>query len=161
MTSNNTGCFGTNNNGCNRCNHGRTEPNIPKLKTQKKPTFIGYNNDKIKAMLADKPRLEPLNAQLKQFKKDVISYASASMSGYVSQAMEELTSFDFDPLMSKPVNFSKCMAKTMYDEGDEAMDECPDLKVSYKVVLRSNIVTYTNMAKHTHHQVCHIHGTSI
>ena len=63
--SSNSGGLDTNNHRRTSCN-GRIGSNIPKPKARKKSTFIGFNNDKIKAVLTNEPGLESLSTQLKQ-----------------------------------------------------------------------------------------------
>ena len=62
--SNDNSCCGSNNYRCNYQNNAnkKTGPSGT-LKSYKKPTFIGFSHDKVKAMIAE-PRLNPLSSQL-------------------------------------------------------------------------------------------------
>ena len=141
-SSNNRYCGSNNNYKWTNCNKSAGS-NIPKQKTWKKHTYIVYNNDKRKAVLVKEPGLEPLSTQFKQLEKDVMSYARANMSGQVSQAMEDLSKFDFDPLMPKPVSPGKWKVKDTNDKGDVTLVKSPDLKEIFKDILRSEIINYT------------------
>ena len=65
------------------------------------------------------------------------------MSGHVSQAIEDLRSFEFDPLMPKPVNSIKWHEKKTDDKGEDTLVENPDLKENFKNMLKSETIRYT------------------
>ena len=78
--------------------------NHPKIK--RKPTFVGLNTDKLKAVIADEPGLDPLSVQLGRFEKEVLGYAKAAINANVAKAMRKLTPVDFTELqyLPKPVD---------------------------------------------------------
>lgn len=91
-----------------------------KPKVCKKPNFIGFSNDKIKAGIADKLELDHLSIpQLKHLEKDIIMYhVGATMSEYVLPAMETLIPFDFLSLLSTAIDLSNYIT-TSADTSDK------------------------------------------
>ena len=92
---------GTNNHRCTGCTSDK-KAGLPK--TRKKPIFVGFNNDKFKAVIADKAELDPISTQLQHLEKAVVQYASTNMSAYTSQAMKSLMPYDFRKHMPQPVS---------------------------------------------------------
>ena len=89
----------------NHCRTGRTSNKKPGLpKTRKKPTFVGFNNDKFKAVIADEAGLDSICTQLQHLEKAAVQYASTNMIAYTSQAMEFLMPYDFRKHMPRPVS---------------------------------------------------------
>ena len=79
-----------------RTNNNRSKKktsNAPK--TKRKSTFVGLSADKIRAVVADEPALDPLSVQLWRFEKEVLAYAKASMNADVAKAIRKPTSIDF------------------------------------------------------------------
>ena len=107
----------------NRCGpHRRTNTNRSKKKTsnnpktKRKPTFVGLSLDKIKAVVADEPGLDPLSVQLGRFEKKVLAYTKASMNADVAKAIRKLTPIDFTesqylPKVVDPKNYTTVVRK--------------------------------------------------
>ena len=73
-------------------------------KSWKKPRFIGLAHDKFKAVIANKPGLDPTSTQLQQLEKDVVQYASTNMNAFASQAMKQLALYNFTKHLPPPVD---------------------------------------------------------
>ena len=132
-TSNNTSSTSNSNWNGNRrgphrrknINQSKKKPsNNPKIKC--KPIFVGLSSDKIKAVVADEPGLDPLSVQLGGFEKEVLAYAKASMNTDVAKAIRKLTLIDFNELqyLPKPVdpkNYTTVVVKKISDGTTDAV----------------------------------------
>ena len=65
-------------------------------KSRKKPNYIGLNNNKVKAGVADEPSLDSLRTQLETLEGEVISCAQSSMYVHVVNKLKNLKPYDFD-----------------------------------------------------------------
>ena len=80
---------------------------------RKKPTFKG-GHDKVKHVVADEPRLEPLSSQLEKLKKEIQVHAKTDMNQCVADALKTLKHFNFDESLLKPaaVDSKECTTCT-------------------------------------------------
>ena len=87
-----------------RSNSGRNRSKNAKFK--KKPTFTGANSDKIAAVVADEPGLDPLSVQLEKLEKEILSYVATEMTAMVTSAIRTLVPYNFEksPHYPKPVD---------------------------------------------------------
>ena len=101
---------------------------------QRKPTFVGFSTDKIKAVVADEPGLDPLSVQLGRFEKEVLAYAKASMNADVAKAIHKLTPIDFTeswylPKAVDPKKYTTVVVKKAKDDTADDKDAVPTLTI--------------------------------
>ena len=137
---------GTNKTFKKRGKNNRNRNKNGSAKTRKKPTFIGLSHDKVKAVVANEPGLDPLSTQLEKLEKDVAAYAQSSMTAYVASSIRTLTPFDFDnsPLMPTAVNPNKYTTPGIGD-GAAVIDVVK--KEIYETILKSKISTYVETSQ--------------
>ena len=133
----------------NRKSNKDKKASAPTARSRKKPNFIGASHEKIKAVVADEPGLDPLSTQLEKLEKEVYSYAFTSMNAHVAKAIKNMTPFNFDtsPLFPIPVNPAKY---TTYDNSSPPVaTEDPGMKNLLNSILNSEIRSFV-MAKETY-----------
>ena len=132
-----TSISSSNRNSNRRGPHRRTNNNRSKKKTsnnpktKRKPTFVGLSADKIKAVVADEPGLDPLSVQLGRFEKEVLAYAKASINADVAKAIRKLTPIDFPKsrYLPKPVDPKNYTTVVVKKASDGTTDAVPTLAI--------------------------------
>ena len=137
--------------------NNRNRKKNAEAKARKKPSFVGLSHDKVKAVVADEPGLDPLSTQLEKLEKDVTAYAQSSMTAYVATAIRTLTPYDFDnsPLMPTAVSPSKYTTPGIAGAAD-VIDAAK--KEIYENILKSKISAFVKTSQQYEIHMQQIYG---
>ena len=104
--------------------------------------------DKVDAVVADEPGLDPLSTQLEKFEKELLAHAMSTMNGRVAEALRTLTPYDFEnsPIFPKTVERSKYLSIDPVTQGEV---EDAGKKAIFEQIMQSQVKTYVQeMAKY-------------
>ena len=143
----------------NKGNHKRGNNNRNRTKnnhkTKKKPNFVGTNDEKIKAVVADEPGLDPLSIQLEKLEKEILSHVRSTMSKTVATSIQTLKPYDF----KKSPFFPKSVDPKVYTTIVDGKVEVDEIKKSlYEDILKSEISAYVKMSQQHQIHMQHVYG---
>ena len=134
----NTNCS-TNN---NRSNKKKSAKSSHPPKTKHKPAYIGLSIDKIKAVVADEPGLDPLSVQLENFQREVLAYVMPSTNADIAKAIKKLTPTDFTeteylPKAVAPKKYTTVIASKKSDSDPSVVIKTVEIDQGQKDLLDS------------------------
>ena len=144
----------------NYCRTGRTfnKKSSGLQNTRKKPTFIGFNYDKLKAMIADEAGLDHISTQLQHLEKAVVQYIPTSMSAYASKAMKSLKPYDFKKHIPQPVSEEDYTMDVLTDGNVTGTTTDQGQKTVLESILLSDISDYCKKCSKYHKQMHSMYG---